>query len=125
MFTIMEKTQVNALGVEISGPYTKEDEAAFEKAFEDAFQGHEKVNVLVKIDALDLAQSSVGALFNDARYSLRKIANLGHIAIVGTSRVEKALASLDNKIFGNPAEGRIEKYFDLAELDAAWAFIKE
>ncbi len=125
MFNILDKSQGNVLGVEITGPYTKEDEAAFQKAFEDALQGHDKINILVKIDKMDIGHSSVGAIFKDSHYALKNITKFGHLSVVGNSAVEKALVTLDNKLLGNPAKGRIEKYFDAADLDAAWAFVNE
>jgi len=125
MFTILDKSQGNVLGVEISGPYTKEDESAFEKAFEDALPGHDKIHILVKIDKMDIGHSSVGAIFKDSHYALKNLDKFGHLAIVGNSAVEKALITMDNKLLGNAAKGRVEKYFDVADLDTAWAFVNE
>ena len=50
--------------------------------------------------------------------------NLRHIAVVGHSKLEKFLIELDNKLAGIVKKGLIEKYFDVADMDNAWEFVR-
>ena len=125
MFTILDGTQGTVLAVEISGGYTKSDFEAFRKAFEEALApGHTPINILVKIDGMSLTESEFGAFVEDLRYGLRHRKELGHIAVVGHSEVQKLLTGLDNLLFGDPLLGFTEKYFDVSEMDAAWSFVR-
>ncbi len=125
MFTVLEAGQGDVLGVEISGAYTAEDVDAFKKAFEEVLgKGHAKVNILVRIDKMDLGGSHVGALFKDGMYALKNRDKMRHLAIVGNSRLEKILFELDNRILGDESKELIEKYFDAAEIEKAWEFVR-
>lgn len=124
MFKVLEGSGGNALGVEISGGYTKSDVEEFEKAFESHAAEGGRVNVLVKIDEVKLADSEFGAFWEDSRYALRNMDKLGHIAVVGHSQFEKILVKMDNLGFGSRAKDREEKYFDVSEMDRAWEFIR-
>lgn len=125
MFQVLKPSEGNALGVEISGEYTKGDVEEFKKAFEGKIaEGHDRVNVLVKIDKLNLRKIHVNAFIEDSMYALKHLKQLRHIAVVGDSRLEKVLIELDNKLFGKKKKELIEKYFDVAEIDKAWEFVR-
>lgn len=125
MLTILEESKDDVLGIAITGGYTKPDVVAFEKAFEAVLaKGYAKVHVLVRIDAVSYTESAFGAFVEDCRYALAHLRQIGRIAVVGTSTVEKYLVQADNFLFGKPDEGLVEKYFDLSQLDAAWAFVR-
>jgi len=47
-----------------------------------------------------------------------------HLAIVGDSKLEKVLVELDNKLLGKKKEELIEKYFNVADIDKAWEFVR-
>lgn len=125
MLTVLEGSKDNVLGIEVTGGYTKPDVEAFRKAFEDVLaKGHDKVHVLVKIDAMSFKESSFGAFVEDCRYSISYLKQLGRIAVVGNSDFEKFLVKVDNFLFGSPEKGRVEKYFDASQLEDAWAFVR-
>jgi hypothetical protein len=125
MFQVLKQSKGNALGVEISGEYTKADVEEFKKAFEGKIaEGHDRVNVLVKIDKLNLRKIHVNAFIEDSMYALKHLKQLRHIAVVGDSRLEKTLIKLDNKLFGKKKKELIEKYFDVGEIDKAWEFVR-
>ena len=111
--------------MELSEGYTKEDVKALEKVFEAKLaEGRERINFLVKIDGLSLAASEFSALVEDMRYALKHIDQLRHIAVVGDSKLEELMIKLDNKVFGRPGRELIENYFDVADIDQAWAFVR-
>lgn len=124
VFKKLDGSPENALGVEISGGYTKSDVEEFKKAFEEYLETTDQVNVLVKIDELNIGRTEFGAFLEDSRYALKNKDKLGKIAIVGHSRLEEILVKMDNKIFGDRQKGREEKYFDVADISKAWDFIK-
>ena len=124
MFAVLDGSEGNVLGVEISGAYTKNDVGAFEKAFESCLKSGDKVNVLVKIDGLEIGSSEFGAFWEDSRYALKNLDKIGHIALVGHSRIEEILTKMDNMFFVDSKKGREEKYFDVSEIDKAWEFVR-
>lgn len=125
MFKVLEGTGGAVLAVEISGSYTTGDVEQFEKAAEAQLaQGNQRLNILVKIDRLDLLKIEPKAFFKDAKYALGHIRQMRHLAIVGDSKLEEVLVKLDNLIFGREKQELIEKYFDVANLDQAWEFVR-
>jgi hypothetical protein len=125
MFKILEGSEGNVLGVEISREYTKENVEEFKKAFESKIaEGHDRVNVLFKIDNLNLGKIHVNAFIDDSMYALKHLDQLRHIAVVGDSKLEKVLVELDNKLFGRKKKELIEKYFDVADINKAWEFVR-
>ncbi len=125
MFKILEGSEGNVLGVEVVGGYLKEDIEELKKICDDKIaEGHGKLNFLIKIDQLDFKKSEFGAFYEDAKYAISHMKNLRHIAVVGQSRLEKILIELDNKLLGSVKKELIEKYFDVADMDKAWEFVR-
>ena len=125
MFKVLDGSGGNVLGVEISESYTKQGVQAFEKTCENTVaEGFDRLNILVKLDALKLRDVKFGAFVEDSKYALQHINQMRHLAIVGNSDMLKHLATMDNAIFGGKAKERIEKYLDVADLDQAWDFVR-
>jgi hypothetical protein len=125
MFKVLEGSEGPVLAVEISGSYTVEDVKAFEKAAEARLaQGHPRLDVLVKIDRMDWLKIKPQAFFQDAKYAMEHLKQMRHLAIVGDSKLEEVLVKLDNLIFGREKQELIEKYFDVADLEQAWEFVR-
>ena len=125
MFKILDGSEGDILGVEVIGGYVKKDIEELKKICDNKLsEGHDKLNFLIKIDQLDFGKSELGAFYEDARYALSHINNLRHIAVVGHSKLEKLLIELDNRLLGNVQKELIEKYFDVADLDKAWDFVR-
>jgi len=125
MFKILEGSDGNVLGVEVIGGYMKEDIEELKKICDAKLpEGHDKLNFLMKIDQLDFGKSEFGAFYEDAKYAISHMKNLRHIAVVGHSKLEKFLIELDNNLAGIVKKGLIEKYFDVADMDKAWEFVR-
>ncbi|MCF8042691.1 MAG: STAS/SEC14 domain-containing protein [Desulfarculaceae bacterium] len=125
MFKVLEGSGGNVLGAEISGAYTVQDVEQFEKACEAVIaQGHDKVNILVKLDQMQWSKVEPKAFFKDSKYALGHIKQMRHLAIVGDSKLEEVMVKLDNMIFGREKKELIEKYFDVADMDQAWEFVR-
>ncbi len=125
MYQVLEGSEGNVVGVEISGEYTKNDVEDLEKIFEDKVaEGHDRLNLLFKIDNLNIGKIHLNAFIEDSRYALKHMDQMRHLAIVGNSKLEKVLVELDNKLLGKKKEELIEKYFDVADIDKAWEFVR-
>ncbi|MBL7225952.1 MAG: STAS/SEC14 domain-containing protein [Desulfobacteraceae bacterium] len=125
MYQVLEGSEGNVVGVEISGEYTKEDVEELEKIFEGKVaEGYDRLNLLFKIDNLDIGKIHLNAFIEDSKYALKHMDQMRHLAVVGDSKLEKVLIELDNKLFGKKKEELIEKYFNVADIDKAWEFIR-
>jgi len=125
MFQVLEGSEGNVLGVEISREYTKEDVEELKKIFDGKIaEGHHRVNILIKIDNLNIGKIHLSAFIDDSMYALKHLDQMRHLAIVGDSKLEKVLVELDNKLFGKKKEELIEKYFNVADIDKAWEFVR-
>jgi len=125
MFQVLEGSEGNVLGVEISREYTKEDVEELKKIFDGKIaEGHDRVNILIKIDNLNIGKIHLSAFIDDSMYALKHLDQMRHLAIVGDSKLEKVLVELDNKLFGKKKEELIEKYFNVADIDKAWEFVR-
>ncbi len=125
MLRILDGSGNGVLAVEIEGGYTKSDFEACRDAFEEQLsQGHDKVDILLKLDRMDLGRTSTVAFVEDGRYALGHMENIGRIAVVGHSGLTRLLVRGDNAVFGRPGERLEEKYFDVSDMDAAWDFIR-
>jgi hypothetical protein len=116
----------NQLAVEVIDGFTKTDEKIFQKWFQQKRdEGYDQVNVLVKLDELKISHSSVKAFMEDTIWLLRNYKKLGHLAIVAHSKILKALVPIDNLFFERASKGRMERYFDVSQIDEAFDFIQE
>lgn len=114
----------NVMAVEVVGDFTEADERFCQKLFEAKREaGDDMVNVLVKLDEMKVSAESIKAIFEDVVWVLRNYTHLGHLAIVAHSKVLKALVPIDNLFFERAKKGRLERYFDVSQMDEAMAFV--
>lgn len=114
----------NVLAVEVIEGFTETDEKLCRKFFQEKIdEGHSQVNVLVKMDEMKIRKSSIKAFMEDMLWALRNYQNLGHLAIVAHSNVMKALVPIDNLFFQRASKGRLERYFDVSQMDEAMRFV--
>lgn len=114
----------NVLAIEVIDDFTATDEKLCQKWFEAKREaGAAQVNVLVKLDEMKVSASSIKAFFEDIVWVLRNYTHIGHLAVVAHSKVVKALVPVDNLFFQRASKGRLERYFDVAQLDEAMAFV--
>lgn len=126
MLKVLEGASEKAIALEIIDGYETDDEKSIEKLFEKKLaSGISKVNILMKIDNLKITKSSWKAMWSDCLFAMKHIINCGHIAIVGNSKIEEFLVKSDNAFFGSKKAGRVEKYFNVADLDKAMGWVNE
>lgn len=114
----------NLLAIEVIDGFTETDEKLCRKFFEEKLSlGAAPLNILVKLDEMKIGDSSVKAFMEDTIYSLRNYKEMGHLAIVAHSNILKALVPIDNLFFQRAKKGRLERYFDVSQMDEAMAFV--
>ena len=115
----------NVLAIEVIDGFTETDEKICQKYFQEKLDaGHRQINVLVKLDELKISHSSLKAFMEDIIWALRNYQKLGHLAIVAHSKVLKAFVPIDNLFFRRASEGRLERYFDISQMDEALKFVE-
>lgn len=126
MIKIIETNEDNILGIEVIGGYSNADvEELIQNIDKKISEGNERLNFLFKIDKIKYGKREFAAFYKDGKsYAIKNLKNIRHIAVVGHSRLEKVLIELDNKIMGNPEKEMIEKYFDVADIEKAWEFVR-
>jgi hypothetical protein len=124
MIEQIKKFQNNQLAIEVIDGFTETDEKICQKWFQQKLdEGYQQVHVLVKLDETKISHSSVKAFMEDSIWALRHYKQLGHLAIVAHSNVLKALVPIDNYFFQRASKGRLERYFDVSQMDEAFEFI--
>lgn len=124
MIEQIKKFDTNALAFEVIDGFTETDEKLAQKFFKEKLEeGYETVNMLVSINEYKISNTNAKAFFEDIIFILRNYKALGHLAIVGHSKVLKALVPIDNFFFKRLGEGKEERYFDVSQIDKAIEFI--
>ena len=114
----------NRLAIEAIDSFTEEDEKLCQKFFAEKIeQGFDAINVLVKLDEMKISKSSIKVFMEDVIWTLRNYKKMGHLAIVAHSKVLKATVPIDNLFFERASKGRLERYFDVSQIDEAFEFI--
>ncbi len=124
MLKILETAKDNVLGFELIRDYSMEDEQLIEEYFNELLaKDVGKINMLIKINELNVSHVTLKAFFADGAFTVKNIKHCGHIAIVGHSKIQKMMVSYAARIFNRKKKGLEEKYFDVEEMDAAWEFM--
>lgn len=114
----------NTLAIEVIDGFTETDQKLLQKLFKDkADAGSKHVHLLVKLDELKIQNSSIKAFMEDIIWELRTFQQMGHLAIVAHSNILKAYIPFDNLFFQRASKDRMERYFDISQMDEAMAFV--
>ncbi len=121
MITQLPESEGHILGVRISGKVSLEMEKEWIGKLEKVIEEHGKSNILIFLDKH--ATWGLKAGIEDLKWILANMKKIGKIAIVADSHFWKWYVALDSP-FGKIV-GIGEKYFEPAEIDAAWKWLKE
>ena len=114
----------NTLAFEVIDGFSETDEKLAQKFFEAKLdEGHDFVNVLIKLDELKVNHSSVKAFMEDFIWIIRNYKKLGNLAVVAHSKILKALVPIDNFFFERMRKGFEERYFDVSQMEQAYRFV--
>ncbi len=113
------------LALEIIDGFTQNDFELVQKWVEiKREKGFSKMNILLKLDEMKMAESSRKALWDQFAKLMKHFKQIGRISYVGESEILKALVPVDNLFFKMFSPGSEERYFDLADIDQAFEFVE-
>jgi len=116
MIEALSSPRDGVLGFRLSGRLHDEDYQHFIPAVEAAIQKHGKVRLLAHFE--DFHGWDLPALWDDITFATRHYADVERVALVGEKTWEKWMAQVCKPF--TKAELR---YFDHAELAAAWEWV--
>lgn len=119
MYEILPQSQDDVLGVRVSGTLTEADYDRLIPFLEARVREHGPLRVLVLMEDWH-GWDSIGALWEDAKMDARLNEHVERIAMVGDEEWERWMSKLSRPF----AEGQL-RYFDAADLDAAWTWVRE
>ncbi|WP_459557455.1 SpoIIAA family protein [Lacunimicrobium album] len=104
------------LAFKLSGKLHDEDYKTFVPLIDESIAAHGKTRVLAVFH--EFSGWDVAALWDDIKFSTTHCTKIERLALVGESTWEKYMASVCK-----PFTMATIKYFDVSELDAAWAWV--
>lgn len=116
MITILERSKGNVFGLEASGEISELDIYEVTKPMDEAVKKYGKINWLLIMKTSKC--TSLRAVYEDIMWLLKNLKHFNRMAIVGDKKWEEILIKADSLIFG-------EKYFDISQLEDAWAYVEE
>jgi hypothetical protein len=108
----------NALGYRLSGRLTKAEVEEIQREMDAVIEQHGSVRVLCEMG--DFSGAEPGAIWQDLKFTPRYVKDLERFALVGDKRWHKVITELFDKT--GLADAR---FFELAEVDAAWDWIQQ
>lgn len=124
MIEQLTTSKENVLALEVIDGFNENDEKLCQKLFQQKLDaGFDQVHILIKMDEMKVSHSSFKAFMQDSLWALRNYKKIGHLAIVAHSNVTKVLVPIDNLFFQRASKGRLERYFDISQLDEAMEFV--
>jgi hypothetical protein len=119
MYEILPQSQDDVLGVRASDTLTEADYDRLVPFLEARVREHGPLRVLVLMEDWH-GWDSLGALWEDAKMDAHLNEHIERIAMVGDEEWERWMTKLSKPF----ADGRL-RYFDAADLDEAWAWVRE
>jgi hypothetical protein len=105
-------------GAKLSGKVTRADFQQFVPVLEHLIRHHGKARVLFEL--ADLKGFELAAMWEDIAFDVKHHADIERCAVVGDKKWEEWLVQLCKPFYSAQI-----KYFDIRQIDDAWAWIKE
>jgi hypothetical protein len=118
MITRLDRSKDNVLGFTLSGKLHDEDYKHFVPAVDAAIATHGKVRLLAHF--VDFHGWDFPAMWDDIKFATTHCAKVDRIALVGDKRWEEWMAKVCK-----PFTVAHLRYFDAAQIEAAWAWLQE
>ena len=118
MIEPLSRTKDEVLGFKLSGKLHDADYKQFVPVVEAAVQKHGKVRMLAQFE--DFHGWDMHALWDDIKFATAHCRDVERIAMVGDKTWEKWMAK-----FCKPFTMAKIRYFDRADVDAAWGWLEE
>lgn len=117
MFEKLSGSSGNVIGYKASGKMTAADYDKLEPEVEALVKQEGNIRMLLD---LEFDEMTVKAMESDLKMGRKYHKNIEKLAIVGDKRWEEWMTSMANKLFAHEA-----KHFHTADMDAAWAWLRE
>lgn len=117
MIERLQKGTGNVLGFKMSGKLHDADYQHFVPEIDQVVAAHGKARLLAQFH--DFQGWDVHALWDDIKFSTTHCAKIERIALVGEKKWEEWMAKVCK-----PFTMAEIKYFDVAEIDAAWKWLE-
>ncbi|WP_425614066.1 STAS/SEC14 domain-containing protein [Anatilimnocola sp. NA78] len=118
MIEPLERSSGKVLGFKMSGKLHDADYQTFVPKIDAAIAGQDKIRLLAWFH--DFAGWDTHALWDDIKFSTTHCTKIERIALVGEKSWEAWMAKVCK-----PFTMAQIKYFDAAEIDAAWKWLEE
>ena len=118
MIEILSQMPAKVLGFKMSGKLHDEDYKKFVPLVDDAIANDGKVRILAQFH--DFHGWDAKALWDDIKFSTTHCTKIERIALVGEKKWEEWMAKVCK-----PFTMAKIKYFDAAEIDAAWTWLQQ
>lgn len=119
MYELLPQTEGNVLGVRVSGAIAGDDYERFRPIVDEKVRQHGKVRLLIHMDAFG-GWGDLDAAWEDLKLDAVHYGDVERLAMVGEERWQDWTAQLTDLL----APGDV-RYFDEADLDGAWAWVRE
>ncbi|KIC40333.1 hypothetical protein RA27_16165 [Ruegeria sp. ANG-R] len=120
MYKVLDQSEGNVLGLEISGKIDITQERELIAKAEAILKDHDKIRLLVVVDKG--LSATFEAAKTDMAWVIKNVKKLGKLAIVADNAFLGHLVEIDAKFASMLDIG--EKHFTTDEVDEAWAWIK-
>lgn len=119
----------STLALKVIVGVTTDDIDTFERLFAEKLAlGHTALNILIDLSEWQVRDSSLLAGWQERLWGVKNVQSMGRIAIVGHSQSKsrwlKAVILLEAMAVRRLNPNAEERYFDVKDLDKAWAFVK-
>lgn len=118
MFTPLEGGSGKVIGLEVSDKVTHQDYEQFIPKLEALIKEHGKIRVLFLMH--HIKGFELQAMWDDMKFDYKHCSDIERCAVVGEKKWEERLVKLAKPFYHSEI-----KYFDAAQLNQAWAWIKE
>jgi len=119
MIEMLEKSSGNVVGVKINGRLVHEDYEQFLPKLESLIQEHGSLRWYCEM--ADFHGITPRAAWDEMKFDVKHRKDIERVAVVGDKASHEWMAKLSKWVF-HSAEIR---YFDVADADAAWEWVRE
>ncbi|MGC9523645.1 MAG: STAS/SEC14 domain-containing protein [Anaerolineae bacterium] len=117
MFTMMDRSTEDCLGVEVSGMVRAEDYEKIKPVLANAIKAHGTISLVVYVKDFE-GLGGMDALHEDLRLAFNEYKDIAKVAIVGDDRWQEWAAKLLSAL----TPGTQERYFEPEQMDEAWTW---
>lgn len=117
MYRVMSESSGNIIGIQVCDKLTQDDYKSLVPLLEQAIDEYGKIRLLWHMENFE--GWNLDALWKDLKFDTEHNDDVERLALVGDKQWEKWVSKPTKLFYGNA------KYFDRAQLQDAWAWVRE